>query len=171
MLWPNASEHSACASSRLKRTPINSFANDTTFELTELDQLLTESDYISLHCPLNTSTRGMFNRQVFEKMKPGSVLLNTARGPLVVEADLIDALQNGHLSAAGLDVLEAEPPQTDNPLLSMENVVLSPHIGGEDRLSSEMMGLEAALCIIDLHAGKWPAGAVVNEELRGKWSW
>ena len=140
-------------------------------QLTELDQLLAESDYVSIHCPLNADTRGMFNRQVFEKMKPGSVLLNTARGPLVVEADLIAALQSGHLSAAGLDVLEAEPPQADNPLLKMDNVVLSPHVGGEDRLSSEMMGLEAAQCIIDLHAGKWPAAAVVNAELRGNWTW
>jgi len=151
--------------------PDERFVEQHEIELTDFDTLLNQSDYVSIHCPLNTQTRGMFNRQVFDKMKPGSVLLNTARGPLVVEADLIDALQRGQLRAAGLDVLEAEPPRADNPLLNMDNVVLSPHIGGEDRLSSEMMGLEAALCIVDLRDGKWPEGAVINQELRGKWSW
>ena len=105
----------------------------------------------------------MIDQSWFEKMKSGSVFLNTARGRLVVEADLIEALRNGHLRAAGLDVLQQEPPGADNPLLQMDNVVLSPHNGGEDTLSSLNMGLEAAQCLIQLHRGDWPEGRVVND--------
>ena len=104
-------------------------------------------------------------------MKPGSVLINTARGGLVVEADLIDALKSGHLSAAGLDVFEEEPAKADNPLFRFENVVLSPHVGGIDRLSTENMAIESADCIIKLSRNQWPAGAVVNDELRSNWKW
>jgi D-3-phosphoglycerate dehydrogenase len=113
----------------------------------------------------------MIDRTWFQKMKPGSVFLNTARGRLVVEADLIEALRQGPLRAAGLDVFEHEPPAADNPLLSMDNVVLSPHQGGEDTLSSLQMGLEAARCIVQLYQGHWPEGCALNDTLRAGWKW
>ena len=99
------------------------------------------------------------------------MLINTARGGLVVESELIEALRSGHLRAAGLDVFEEEPPAADNPLFKLENVVLSPHIAGNDLTSIEEMGIEAAQCIIQLHQGQWPDGAVVNSELKGHWKW
>ncbi|MCA9206212.1 MAG: 3-phosphoglycerate dehydrogenase, partial [Planctomycetales bacterium] len=122
-------------------------------------------------CPLTDATRGMFNRSVFSRMKPGSVFLNTARGPLMNEADLYEALTSGHLRGAGLDVYEQEPPSPDNPLFQLDNVVLSPHLAGTDEESLVAMGVEAADCIIRLSRGEWPEGAVVNAELREGWQW
>ena len=98
-------------------------------------------------------------------------MINTARGKIVVESDLIDALRSGHLAGAGLDVFEQEPPSVDNPLFQFDNVVLSPHIGGSDTKSQVDMACEAAGCIIKLHRGEWPQGAVVNDKLRDGWTW
>jgi phosphoglycerate dehydrogenase-like enzyme len=151
--------------------PDASFASDHQIALVDFEELLARSDIVSVHCPLNDRTRGMFDKHVFAKMKPGSVLINTARGRLVVEEDLVAALQSGHLRGAGLDVFEQEPPSPDNPLLRMQQVVLSPHIAGTDELSMEAMGVEAAECIVQLFQGQWPEGAVVNQELREGWVW
>lgn len=147
------------------------FAERHQVEMVEFDHLLARSDYLSVHCPLNDQTRGMFNANVFERMKRGSVFLNTARGGLVVESDLHAALTSGHLSAAGLDVFAQEPTPIDNPLLHLENVVLCPHLGGADKLSQTNMAVEAAECIVRLSRGDWPSGAVVNDELRHNWKW
>jgi D-3-phosphoglycerate dehydrogenase len=140
-------------------------------ELVEFDELLARSDFITIHCPLNEQTAGLFNRRAFAKMKPGGVLINTARGKLVVEADLLAALESGQLAGAGLDVFEQEPPSPDNPLFRLDSVVVSPHIAGNDELSLENMGIEAAECIAKLYRGEWPEGAVVNNELKGKFKW
>ncbi len=151
--------------------PDRDFARAHGVELVSLDELLARSDYVSLHCPLSASTRQMVQAETFAKMKPGSVLINTARGQIVVETDLVEALRSGQLSAAGLDVFEKEPPDPANPLFQLDNVVLSPHLSGTDSLSQQDMGIEAARCIVDLHAGRWPKGAVVNEQLREEWEW
>lgn len=151
--------------------PDLAFARQHGVELAAFDALLTRSDYLSLHCPHNAQTDRMFNRDVFSRMKVGSVLINTSRGRLVVEADLLAALQQGHLGAAGLDVFENEPAQADNPLFALKNVVVSPHLGGADRLSQDNMAIEAAECIVKLYRGDWPAGAVVNAELQSGWKW
>src|SRR5262245_9011745 len=152
-----------------EKFPNEAFVQANGIELVDFDTLLARSDYLSIHCPLNDETRGILNRQAFAKMKPGSVLVNTSRGGTVVEADLIAALRSGHLGGAALDVFEQEPPARDNPLFALENVVLSPHIAGNDTRSMEDMGIECAQCIVKLHRGEWPVGAVVNDELRGKW--
>jgi phosphoglycerate dehydrogenase-like enzyme len=151
--------------------PDHAFVRQQQIELVSLDELLGSSDYLSLHCPLNDQTRGIINRQTLAKMKHGGVLINTSRGGLVVEADLVQALRSGHLRAAALDVFEQEPPSPDNPLFELENVVVTPHLAGTDQLSMEAMGTESAENIIKLYQGQWPEGAVVNEELRAAWEW
>jgi phosphoglycerate dehydrogenase-like enzyme len=136
-----------------------------------LDDLLGQSDIVSLHAPLTESTRGMVNRTFLAKMRPGSMLLNTARGGLIVESDLRDSLVSGHLAAAGLDVLNHEPPEPGNPLLGLSNVVLSPHIAGTDQQSMSDMAVLAAQTIVDLYHNHWPTVCVVNSEIQQGWRW
>lgn len=93
-----------------------------------LDELLHESDIVSLHCPLTDSTRELINKTTLAKMKKSAILINTGRGPLVNEADLATALNNGDIQAFGADVLSKEPPTADNPLLSAKNCFITPHI-------------------------------------------
>ena len=147
------------------------FVEQHGIELVDFATLLARSDFLSIHCPLSAETEGLFNRDVLSRMKTGSILLNTARGKLVVEADLVQALQHGPLAAACLDVFEQEPPAADNPLFALDNVVLSPHLAGTDELSLVGMGVEAAECIVKLYQGHWPTGAVVNDQLREGWRW
>jgi phosphoglycerate dehydrogenase-like enzyme len=136
-----------------------------------LDELLGCSDVVSLHLPLADSTRGMVNREFLRRMRPGSFLINTARGGLVVEADLREALISSHLAGAGLDVLNHEPPEPGNPLVGLPNVVLSPHIAGTDLESMREMAEMAAASIVELYHDRWPSGCVVNQELREGWAW
>ena len=137
----------------------------------DLPTLLAESDVVSLHLPSTDATRGLFDREAFAQMRPGAILLNTARGSLVVESDLRDALVSGHLGGAGLDVFQHEPPEPGNPLLSLPNVALSPHVAGSDVLAMADMAALAAHCVVELHEGRWPEGCVVNEGLRAGWRW
>lgn len=99
-------------------------------EFSPFDTLIQLSDVVTLHVPLYADTTGYINRDVFSKMKPGSILINTARGGVVNEDDLIRALQEGQIAGAGLDVFTIEPPNPQNPLLRMDNVVITCHIGG-----------------------------------------
>ena len=94
----------------------------------DLDDLLETSDVVSLHLPLTPETEGLIDQKALARMKPAAVLINTARGGLVEETALVEALTSGRLSAAGLDVLAEEPPPPDHPLLSLDNVVLTPHV-------------------------------------------
>jgi glycerate dehydrogenase len=97
-------------------------------EWVDFTTLLTKADVISLHCPLTPETRGIINKDSLGKMKRSSCLINTSRGPLVIEEDLASALNNGTIAGAGLDVLTIEPPLKDNPLFSAKNCIITPHI-------------------------------------------
>jgi len=131
----------------------------------ELDELLARSDFISVHADLNDSTRGMFNKAAFAKMKPTAVFVNTARGPLVVEADLVDALRTGRIFSAGLDVTDPEPPAVDNPLLTLPNCIVAPHIASATVASRNAMAEIAADNLIAGLRGQ-PLRHCVNPEVQ-----
>jgi glyoxylate reductase len=115
-----------------------------------LDTLLAESDFISVHTDLNETTRGMFNASAFRKMKRTAVFVNTARGPVVVEKDLVDALNGGVIFAAGLDVTDPEPPVADSPLFRTPNLIVAPHIASATTGTRDAM---ADICARNLLAG------------------
>jgi len=97
-------------------------------EQVSIDVLFQRSDVVSLHCPQTPETEGLVNAQRIDLMKPSALLVNTSRGPLVVEDDLAVALNAGRIAGAALDVVSSEPPQPDNPLLSAKNCIVTPHI-------------------------------------------
>ena len=103
------------------------------YRFVDFDTLLKESDIFTIHCPLNEETRGMIGAAQFAKMKPTAMLINTARGPIVDEAALVDALTTGKIATAGLDTYEHEPLPKDHPLLTLDNVVASAHAGGNTK--------------------------------------
>lgn len=106
------------------RTP----KNDPSVEFVDFDTLLSQSDYLSVNCPLTDATRQIFNAQAFEKMKKGAYFINTARGGVINEEALAKALESGHLAGAGIDVLTTEPMQADCVLLNAPNITITPHI-------------------------------------------
>ena len=105
------------------------------------EELLNSSDIVTVHVPLFSGTRGMMNAEAFGLMKESAIFINTCRGPVQNEADLIDALNDGQIRAAGLDVFEEEPTPVDNPLLQMDNVVVTPHLEGssEERVERALV--------------------------------
>ena len=103
------------------------------------------SDVISLHCPLTAENKGMINAARLQLMKPGAFLINTSRGPLIVEQDLADALNAGQIAGAALDVLAVEPPPGENPLFRAKNCVITPHIAWATRAARErLLGIAVA---------------------------
>ena len=120
-----------------------------------LDELCATSDAISLHLPLTPESRHLFDAARLARMRPGSILVNTARGPIVDEAALAHALEHGPLAAAGLDVFEHEP-KVHPELLARENCVLAPHIGSADRPTREAMSSLAAANVIRMLQGQPP---------------
>ncbi|MCM0760848.1 D-2-hydroxyacid dehydrogenase [Sporomusa sphaeroides DSM 2875] len=103
--------------------------NDPGIQSVALEELLTQSDFISLHCPLTPETKHLINQDRLSLMKPSAFVINTSRGALIKETDLIAALQAGKIAGAALDVQDPEPPELTNPLFDMDNVILTPHIG------------------------------------------
>ena len=98
------------------------------FKWAEINELLEQSDIVSIHCPLLPETKGLINAETLKRMKRSAFLLNTSRGPIVVDKDLADALNNGIIAGAGIDVLSVEPPSKDNPLFKAKNCIITPHI-------------------------------------------
>jgi phosphoglycerate dehydrogenase-like enzyme len=133
-------------------------------ELVELDELLGRSDVVSLHLPLTSATQHVIDRRQLALMRPGAVLVNTARGGLVDEDALVDALESGRLRAAALDVFEREPPARTR-LLALPNVILTPHVAGLSERSVEEMTRRATAAVLDVLAGRVPANLVNPEAL------
>jgi len=134
--------------------------SDAGVEPVSFGELLERSDYLSVHAPLNVETRHLIDAEALSKMKSTAVIVNTARGPIIKEADLVEALQSGAIAAAGLDVLEQEPPDPDNPLIGMDNVILTPHVASATtRMRPETrrrVGREVSLVL----KGRWPMSCV-----------
>ncbi len=133
-------------------------------EPVSLDRLLRESDYVLVNCPLTAETRGLLGREQFAQMKPDAVLINTARGPVVNEAALIEALESGQIAGAALDVFEKEPLSADSPLTKMDNVILTSHsVAWTEELFRDMgrIDCEGALAI---YRGEVPK-SVVNPQV------
>ena len=131
---------------------------DAGVQYVSLDELLAQSDFVSLHVPLTDATRGLINAAAIAKMKQGAVLLNTARGPVVDSAALAEALNAGKLAGAGIDVFEGEPPIAENhPLCSAKNTVLTPHVAFASREA-----LETRADIVFANIEKWLNGAPQN---------
>lgn len=134
-------------------------------ERVPLDELLAASDVVSLHLPLSGATAGLIGERELRLMRHGSFLVNTARGPLVDEAALVRALQDGRLAGAGLDVFEREPPR-DSPLLDMPQVILSPHVAGIGVDTQQAMLEMAVRSVLDVLAGREPDGLLNPQALR-----
>lgn len=151
--------------------PDREFCERHGIALVSFDRLLAESDFLSLHLPLTPDTRHVINRATLARMKPDAVLVNTSRGGLVCEADLVAALQSGRLGGAALDVFEDEPTPAANPLRTLPNVILTPHAAGVDVRSLEDMARSAAEAVAALREGIWPDEKVVNPDVRPSFRW
>jgi len=138
----------------------------------ELDQLLKESDFVSMHTALTPETKHMMGLQQFKKMKPTAYFINTARGELVDERALYTALSEGLIAGAGLDVLEPEPPSPDNPLFKLNNVLITGHFAYYSEESREELFMRPWEEVARVLQGEWPHGLVnpqVKERFRVKW--
>ena len=149
--------------------PNKEFLEQWRVGIVSLDELLARSDFVSLHAPMSAGNRHLVNAGTLAKMKRGSILVNTARGALVDEAALYEALKSGHLGGAGLDVFNVEPLPAHSPLLELENVLFSGHIAGLDQESHFDTFTMAAETIVNLLQGQWPSECVQN--LRGVTGW
>ena len=138
--------------------------------LSSFEPLLAESDYLTLHLPLTPESRHLMNRRTLAQMKPTAFLINTARGGLVCEADLVEALQAKRLAGAGLDVFETEPPG-QTALLQLDSVVCTPHSASSDLQARDDITLAAARAVVALSRGEWPAEQIVNPRVRETFRW
>lgn len=133
----------------------------------DLTELAGQVDVLTLHVPLTSETHHLIDRQVIRAMKPGTILVNAARGPVVDEAALVEALQDGHLGGAGLDVFDPEPPAGDNPLFQFEQVVLTPHVASFTEEGRRNMGLTVVRDILRVMGGERPE-FLANPEVWGR---
>ena len=133
--------------------------------VSDLDEAIARADFISIHCPKTPETVAMFDAPRLARMKSTAYLVNTARGGIVVEADLHAALTSNQLAGAGLDVLELEPPSEDNPLLGLDSVIVSPHMAGVTREALDRMGFVAAKNTLSVFDGAPLRENMVNPEI------
>ena len=131
----------------------------------ELNELLKSSDFISIHSALTRQNRHMIGREQFKLMKPGVYIINTARGPLIEEAALVEALNSGLVAGAGLDVLEVEPARMDNPLLKLDNVIITGHSAHYSDQSTNAIRKRALEDVSRIISGEWPLG-LVNPDVK-----
>ncbi|MBE4906872.1 C-terminal binding protein [Bacillus luteolus] len=142
-------------------------AKQANVELVTLDELCERSDFISVHAPLNQHTQGMISHEQFNKMKKEAFIINTARGPVIDEAALIAALQEGKIAGAGLDVVEVEPIEATNPLLQMDNVILNPHSAFYSVEAETELKRKTAENVADVLSGYYPT-YLVNRDVKVK---
>ena len=135
-------------------------------ELVALDDLLRQSDYVSLHCPLVAETRGLIGAAQLALMKPTACLINMARGPVVVQPALYEALVNHAITAAALDVLEQEPPDPNDPLLQLDNVIVNPHASSGSVEAAAQLRHDTAQNVVDMLSGRLPR-SIVNRKALG----
>ncbi|MFO1019463.1 MAG: NAD(P)-dependent oxidoreductase [Planctomycetales bacterium] len=135
---------------------VDASKNDPNVQAVTREELFSRADFVSIHVPLLSKTRHLIGSADFDRMKPSAILLNTSRGPVVDESALIAALQAGKIAGAGLDVLEVEPPYSDNPLLKLDNVVLTPHIGSMSDQFAEMFWSHSVRTITAFAASQTP---------------
>lgn len=146
-----------------KRSPDPEIEKELGITFASQDDLLAQSDIVSLHVPLTDETRHMVNRDAFAKMKDGAYIVNTARGPIIDEHDLVDALRSGKIRGAALDVFDNEP-NVNPELVGMENVVLTPHIASATWEARDAMGSQAVHAILSTLSGTKPE-TMVNPEI------
>mgnify|MGYP002623365227 FL=1 len=151
--------------------PNREFVEQWGVTLCDLPTILSQSDYVSLHLPATPETTHLINAETLQQMKSGAILINTARGSLVDEPALVEALQNGHLGGAGLDVFEVEPLPASSPLLKMNNVLLSGHVAGLDQESHDDTFTMVARILLDLYNGGWPVECIQNLKGATTWLW
>ncbi|MFX3619103.1 MAG: C-terminal binding protein [Sporolactobacillus sp.] len=137
-------------------------------QLVSLEELCERSDFISVHAPLNSSTQGMIAEKEFALMKRDTLIINTSRGPLINENALIKVLQTGKIAGACLDVTEEEPINSNNPLLTMEQVILTPHMAWYSEEAERELRMKAAMSLIDVLVYKEFPKYLLNNELKGK---
>lgn len=135
-------------------------------ELVALDDLLRRSDYVTIHCPLVDETRGLIGAAQLALMKPTACLINMARGPVAVQSALYEALVNHTITAAALDVLEKEPPDPNDPLLQLDNVIITPHTSSGSSEAVAQLRRDTALNVVDMLSGKLPR-SIVNRKALG----
>ena len=131
----------------------------------DLDAAIGRSDFVSVNCPKSPATLDMFDAARLARMKPAAYLINTARGGIVNEAALYDALVKGKIAGAGIDVFEKEPPPTDNPLFKLQNVITAPHVAGVTREALDRMGLQTAKNILSALDGNPIRENVINQDV------
>jgi D-3-phosphoglycerate dehydrogenase len=136
-------------------------------KVTDLKAILPKVDFVSIHCPKAPDTIDMFNAETIGLMKPDAFLVNTARGGIINEDALYTALTTGKLRGAGLDVLDREPPDPTNKLLTLENVILSPHMAGVTKESNDRMAIAVMENILSVFDGKPIVAHCVNKEIYG----
>jgi len=143
------------------------FTSEHGVKLVSLEELLSSSDFISVHVPLTNDTRGMLSKREFGMMKPSAVFINTSRGPVVDEEALREALESEKIAFAALDVMIQEPPMPDNPLLGIDNVIITPHFAWYSERSARVLGEKAAKEIVRVLKGYFPR-CLVNPEVKAK---
>ena len=131
----------------------------------DLDAALPEADFVTIHCPKNEETKGMFGAARLARMKATACIVNTARGGIIDETALHAALTGGHLAGAGLDVFDAEPPPDDHPLFRLPNVITAPHMAGVTRESVDRMGCTTSTNMLEVIDGRPNVENVVNREV------
>jgi D-3-phosphoglycerate dehydrogenase / 2-oxoglutarate reductase len=151
--------------------PDHEFVAKHGLSLRSLDDVIREADYLSLHAPMMAESKYLINARTLALMKPTAYLINTSRGGLVNETDLLRVLKEHRIAGAALDVFEQEPPPANHPFFGLDNVILTAHTAGVDLRSRDDMALSAAQAIVDLSQGKWPAEKIVNPQVRSTFNW